>query len=152
MVKKEVRKEKPKEVKKLKNLLPKKTILNIHPVLKTPNTFGQKAADKLTKGAGSWTFIAIFVIILILWIIFNTAWLIFGTSWDQKPFIMLNLMLSCIAALQAPIILMSQNRSNQKDRIRAEYDYAVNRKAAREIENIKRQLNRIENRFLLKKK
>lgn len=111
-------------------------------------TFGQKAADNLTKYAGSWGFILIFVTILILWMIFNTAWLIFGNPWDEKPFIMLNLVLSCIAALQAPIILMSQNRQSQQDRQRAEYDYAVNRKAEREISDIKRQLNRIENRFL----
>jgi len=113
-------------------------------------TFGQKAADKLTKYAGSWGFILIFVGILILWMLFNTSWLIFGQPWDEKPFIMLNLVLSCIAALQAPIILMSQNRQSQQDRQRAEYDYAVNRKAEREIGQIKEQLDRIENRFLKK--
>ena len=130
----------------------KKPAPNIHPVLKKPNTFGQRAADKLTRAAGSWTFILIFLAILILWMLFNTSWLIFGGAWDETPFIMLNLVLSCLAAIQAPIILMSQNRESQKDRIRAEYDYAVNRKAAREIEDIKKQLNRIENKFLTKKK
>jgi len=117
-----------------------------------PSTFGEKSADKLTKWAGSWKFILGFVSFLILWIIFNTVWILFGQVWDSKPFIMLNLFLSCLAALQAPIILMSQNRSSQRDRQRVEYDYAVNRKSEREIQQIKKQLNRIENRFLNKKK
>ena len=132
--------------KEVKKNTSKKTIKPV--IFKT--TFGQKAADKLTKYAGSWGFILIFVGILILWMLFNTSWLIFGQPWDKKPFIMLNLVLSCIAALQAPIILMSQNRQSQQDRQRAEYDYAVNRKAEREIGQIKKQLNRIENRFLRK--
>jgi len=111
-----------------------------------PMTFGQKAADKLTKYAGSWGFILSFIAFLILWIFINIyGWI---NSWDPYPFILLNLCLSCIAALQAPIILMSQNRQAQKDRQRSEYDYAVNRRAEREIQEIKTQLNRIENRFL----
>lgn len=100
----------------------------LHPNI-LPTTFGQKAADKLTKFAGSLGFIIVFVAILILWMLFNTSWILFGHTWDEKPFILLNLILSCIAALQAPIILMSQNRQSQKDRQRAEYDYAVNRRA-----------------------
>ena len=115
-------------------------------------TFGQKAADKLTKIAGSWAFILSFIGFLILWMILNTSWAIFGKVWDPKPFIMLNLVLSCLAAFQAPIILMSQNRTGQKDRQRAEYDYKVNRKAERENVVIMKQLNRIERHLLKIKK
>lgn len=134
-----------------KESLPKKVITSItHPNL-LPSTFGEKAADGLTRVAGSWGFILSFAAFLILWIVMNTTWLVFGTTWDARPFILLNLILSCLAAFQAPIILMSQNRQGQKDRQRAEYDYAVNRKAAREVEDVKKQLNRIE-RHLLKRK
>jgi len=110
-------------------------------------TFGQKAIDGLTKWAGSWTFIIGFVIFLFIWIMFNTFWLIFGKAWDNKPFIMLNLLLSCLAAIQAPIILMSQNRQAEKDRTKFEYDYSVNRKAEREIKGLEKQLNRMEKKL-----
>lgn len=115
-----------------------------------PATFGEKAADALTKYAGSWGFIIGFLLFLGAWIAVNAIWLA-HRSWDPYPFILLNLCLSCLAALQAPIILMSQNRQAQKDRQRAEYDYAVNRKAAREVEEVKKQLNKIE-KHLLKRK
>ncbi len=109
-----------------------------------PRTFRERAADKLAEFVGSWTFILLFIIFLALWMLLNTALLIFGTIWDKKPFIMLNLILSCLAALQAPIILMSQNRQAKKDRLRTEYDYAVDKKAEKEIAEIKKQLDRIE--------
>ncbi len=112
-----------------------------------PKTLGQKAADKLTAIAGSWGFILSFIIFLILWMIFNTTWIIFGEAWDSYPYILLNLVLSCLAALQAPIILMSQNRAAQKDRARFEYDYAVNRKAERENIVILEKLERIEKKL-----
>ncbi|MBU2104815.1 MAG: DUF1003 domain-containing protein [Nanoarchaeota archaeon] len=105
-----------------------------------PRTFGQKAADSLTKWAGSWTFILLFMVLLIIWVLINSYFLIqyeMGKPWDPYPFILLNLFLSCIAAIQAPIILMSQNRQVEKDRIKVEYDYAVNRKAEKEIREIK---------------
>jgi uncharacterized membrane protein len=105
-------------------------------------TFGQRAADKLTKWAGSWTFILIFLFFLFAWVILNVCgWI---NQWDEYPFILLNLILSCIAATQAPIILMSQNREAQIDRQRSEYDYMVNRKAEKEIEKLMEQMNRIE--------
>jgi len=119
----------------------------IHPILSHKRTLGQRAADVLTELMGSWTFIIVFFIFLILWILFNSVWFFFGETWDRRPFVMLNLILSCLAALQAPIILMSQNREAQKDRLRAKYDYAVNRKAEKEIEEIKRQLDGIEKRL-----
>ncbi len=107
-------------------------------------TFGQMAADKVSLWAGSWAFIILFGVFLLLWMIVNTTWIIFGRTWDVYPFILLNLVLSCLAAIQAPIILMSQNRQTERDRKRAEYDYAVNRKSEREVSQIQRQLNRIE--------
>lgn len=110
---------------------------NGNPVFKSKTTFGQKAADKLTSWAGSWTFIIIFLVFLFAWMIFNTTFLIFGKAWDIKPFIMLNLILSCLAAIQAPIILMSQNRQAQRDRLKAEYDYRINKKAEKEIREIR---------------
>ncbi len=113
--------------------------------LKVERTFGQRASDALTKYAGSWTFITGFLVFLVLWMAANVyAWI---NTWDPYPFILLNLVLSCLAAIQAPVILMSQNRQAEKDRKKAEYDYAVNRKSAREIEQIKKQLNRIEKKF-----
>jgi len=117
-----------------------------HPVMKQKLTFGQRSADKLTSGMGSWMFIIIFMIILVIWIIINSYFLVkyhSGKPFDPYPFILLNLALSCLSALQAPIILMSQNREAQKDRIRAEYDYTVNRKAEREIEEIQKSLTSI---------
>ena len=105
-------------------------------------TFGQRSADFLAKWAGSWPFIIGFFVFILLWMIVNTSWIIFGQSWDIYPFILLNLVLSCLAAIQAPIILMSQNRTAQRDRIRAEYDYQVNKKAEKEIREIKQILQR----------
>ncbi|MCH7568320.1 MAG: DUF1003 domain-containing protein [Nanoarchaeota archaeon] len=111
-----------------------------HPILTAKRTFGQKASDLITYWAGSWVFIFLFLLILLLWIATNAYFLIqyeIGKPWDPYPFILLNLFLSMLAAIQAPVILMSQNRQIQKDRIRSEYDYAVNRKAEREITDIK---------------
>jgi uncharacterized membrane protein len=110
-------------------------------------TKGQKAADWVTKWAGSWYFITAFFIFIGIWMIVNTTWIIFGRAWDIYPFILLNLVLSCLAAVQAPVILMSQNRAAERDRQRAEYDYAVNRKAEREISEIQKQLSRIEKKI-----
>ena len=121
-----------------------------HPTLTKKWSFGQKAADFLTTHLGSWEFIIIFFAFILVWIFVNSYYLIkyeLGEPFDPFPFILLNLTLSCIAALQAPIILMSQNRQTQKDRIRAEYDYAVNRKAEHEIQFLREQLARIEKKI-----
>tara|TARA_Y100000310_G_scaffold265937_1_gene277205 strand:+ start:1423 stop:1854 length:432 start_codon:yes stop_codon:yes gene_type:complete len=115
-----------------------------HPIIRTPRTFGQKAADLLTRWAGSWAFIISLAALLFVWILINTSWLLFGKTWDPYPFILLNFVLSTLAAVQAPIILMSQNRQSQKDHLQAQYDYAVNKKAEKEIRQVKRQLNKIE--------
>lgn len=101
-------------------------------------TTGQKLADKLTGFGGSWTFILSLLIFLVLWMIANVIIIMF--VWDPYPFILLNLVLSCLAAIQAPIILMSQKRQVERDRIKADRDYSVNRKAEREIEYLQKQL------------
>ena len=109
-------------------------------VSKTSRTFGQRAADLLTRWAGSWAFIISLAVLLFVWILINTMWLVFGRTWDPYPFILLNFILSTIAAVQAPIILMSQNRQGQKDHLHQQYDYAVNKKAEKEIQEIKNNL------------
>ena len=96
-------------------------------------TFGQRAADHIAQFAGSWTFIFIFVGALIFWMILNIFWLV--KAFDPYPFILLNLVLSCVAAIQAPLIMMSQNRQEAKDRSRAENDYKVNLKTEIVIED-----------------
>lgn len=109
-------------------------------------TTGQKLADKLTEFAGSWTFIIGFFVFLFLWMGFNA--LAFVKHWDNYPFILLNLVLSCLAAIQAPVILMSQNRAAERDRHRAELDYFVNRKSEREVANMQRDLDEIKDMIL----
>jgi len=133
------------EVKKIQDGV-KKTIDEFTPFYGHKRTFGQKSADNLSKWAGSWTFIFFFFVFLGLWISANTyAWI---QKWDLYPFILLNLILSCLAAIQAPVILMSQNRAAQRDRLRAENDYKINRRAEKEIGIMQKQLNRIEKRFI----
>ena len=121
---------------------------NKGPLSKYRWSIGQRASDKLTGFMGSWYFIILLFIFLIIWMIINVLMLI--RRWDPYPFILLNLILSCLAAVQAPIILMSQNRVSQKDRLRAQYDYNVNKKAEKEIREVRTQL--IEIKKLLKRK
>lgn len=97
-------------------------------------TIGQRAADSIAKFAGSWAFIFSFIGILILWMAVNT--ILAAKAFDPYPFILLNLVLSCVAAIQAPLIMMSQNRQEEKDRRRAENDYRVNLKTEIMIEDI----------------
>lgn len=104
-------------------------------------TFGQRAADKIAKFAGSWAFIFSFSALLILWMVGNVV--LAKHAFDPYPFILLNLVLSCVAALQAPLIMMSQNRQEEKDRRRAENDYKVNLKTEIMIEDIHGKMNRI---------
>ena len=114
-------------------------------------TLGQRTADNLAKWAGSWTFIFTFFILLGIWMTTNGYFFLKfinnGTFTDEYPFILLNLILSCLAAIQAPVILMSQNRSAERDRLRAEYDYQINRKSEKEIREIQTQLDRIEKKL-----
>ncbi len=105
---------------------------NVQAELERGLTFGERVADKVAKFGGSWKFILSFGGFLILWIVAN-SYVLLRKPFDPFPFILLNLILSCIAALQAPVIMMSQNRQEQKDRVRAENDYQVNLKAELEI-------------------
>jgi uncharacterized membrane protein len=89
---------------------------------------GQKLSDKVARFGGSWKFIILFGIILVIWIIYNVT-MIRSKEFDPYPFILMNLLLSCMAALQAPVIMMSQNRQEEKDRMRSENDYLINLKA-----------------------
>ena len=98
-------------------------------------TVGERLADKVAEFGGSWRFIIIFAAAMAIWICFNTVVLIWR-SFDPYPFILLNLVLSCLAAIQAPIIMMSQNRQEAKDRLRAEHDYRINLKAELEIRHL----------------
>lgn len=107
-------------------------IKNVNDALKTKDTFGQKIADGIAKFGGSWTFIIAFIFILVAWISLNTLPLFFE-PFDKFPYILLNLALSCLAAIQAPIILMSQNRQTERDRVEADNDYEVNVKSEVEI-------------------
>ncbi|HAT04016.1 MAG TPA: hypothetical protein DCS29_04580 [Candidatus Magasanikbacteria bacterium] len=104
-------------------------------------TIGQRAADKMTTFLGSWTFIILFGVFLVAWMAINVV--AYKFRWDPYPFILLNLCLSCLAATQAPVIMMSQNRQTERDRLTTKYDYAVNRKAEREIQKLQKDLKEI---------
>ena len=104
-------------------------------------TLGQRAADAIAKFAGSWAFIFAFTGVLLLWMVVNT--ILAADAFDPFPFILLNLVLSCVAAIQAPLIMMSQNRQEEKDRRRAENDYKVNLKTEIMIEDLHDKVNAI---------
>ena len=99
-------------------------------------TFGQRLADRVTEFGGSWTFIIAFFIVLVAWVTINVAVLTTSARFDPYPFILLNLVLSMLAALQAPVIMMSQNRQVAMDRLDAHHDYEVNLKAELEIRHL----------------
>ncbi|WP_126973112.1 DUF1003 domain-containing protein [Gynurincola endophyticus] len=103
-------------------------------------TTGQRVSDKVARFGGSWMFIILFIIILFGWIIYNSL-TPKSDQFDPYPFILMNLILSCIAALQAPIIMMSQNRQEEKDRMRGENDYLINLKAELEIRSLHQKLD-----------
>lgn len=102
-------------------------------------TLGERLADRVASFGGSWTFIIFFFAVLVLWICLN-AYYLKANSFDPYPFILLNLVLSCLAALQAPIIMMSQNRQEDKDRRRARSDYMVNMKSEMEIRSLHKKI------------
>ncbi|TDN83814.1 putative membrane protein [Salegentibacter sp. 24] len=114
-------------------------------------TLGQKLADQVAAFGGSWTFIITFFIGIIIWVAIN-VWFLSKEPFDPYPFILLNLILSCLAAIQAPIIMMSQNRQEQKDRERGEHDYKINLKAELEIKLLSEKIDHLmvnQNRKLL---
>jgi uncharacterized membrane protein len=107
-------------------------VTDVNETLRSTQTFGQKIADQVAEVAGSWGFIIFYVVILLGWILVNSLHL-FGINFDPYPFILLNLFLSCIAALQAPVIMMSQNRAAYRDRMSSENDYHINLKTEEEL-------------------
>ncbi|MCK0135135.1 DUF1003 domain-containing protein [Arenibacter sp. S6351L] len=108
----------------------------------TDYSFGQRLADKVASFGGSWRFIILFGIFIIIWMVINIVFLL-DKGFDPYPFILLNLILSCLAALQAPVIMMSQNRQEEKDRERAKQDYMVNLKAELEIRILHEKLDHL---------
>ena len=112
---------------------------NSNDVIEEEMSFGDRIADSVAQFGGSWTFIILFGTVLLLYAATNTA--LKGRAWDPYPFILLNLFLSMLAAIQAPVIMMSQNRQDTKDRVRGELDYDVNLRAEAEIQSLSNKLN-----------
>ena len=112
---------------------------NPNEIIESEATFGERIADAVARFGGSWTFIIAFGIVLSVYTTVNRF--LRGNAWDPYPFILLNLFLSMLAAIQAPVIMMSQNRQDTKDRLRGELDYEVNRRAASDIQGLARKLN-----------
>jgi len=115
---------------------------NIKENTSKPLTTGDRIADKVASFGGSWTFIISFFIFLLVWMFLN-FWMLHNKGFDPYPFILLNLILSCLAAIQAPIIMMSQNRQEDKDRDRAEHDYKINLKAELEIKLLSEKIDHL---------
>jgi uncharacterized membrane protein len=108
-------------------------------VIEDTMTFGDRLSDSVARFGGSWAFISLFSVVIVIYSIINIS--LGKSAWDPYPFILLNLFLSMIAAIQAPIIMMSQNRQDSKDRLRSELDFDVNRRAESEIQTLSRKLN-----------
>lgn len=115
---------------------------NIQEEMESALTLGQRLADRIAEFGGSWTFIIFFFTFILLWMAVN-IWLLATKPFDPFPFILLNLILSCLAAIQAPIIMMSQNRQEQKDRQRGEHDYKINLKAELEIKLLSEKIDHL---------
>jgi uncharacterized membrane protein len=109
-------------------------------------TFGQRIADKVASFGGSWTFILFFGAVLAIWVVLNSTALL-SRHFDPYPYILLNLFLSMLAAVQAPVIMMSQNRQAAKDRLKSDLDYDVNLKAEMEVAHLNRKVDRIYERL-----
>jgi CRP/FNR family cyclic AMP-dependent transcriptional regulator len=116
-----------------------RTARNPNEIIEAEATFGERIADTVAAFGGSWTFIILFFVILATYTALNLA--LKRSAWDPYPFILLNLILSMLAAIQAPVIMMSQNRTDKKDRLRGELDYEVNRRAEAEVQSLSRKLN-----------
>ncbi|HPI53036.1 MAG TPA: DUF1003 domain-containing protein [Chitinophagaceae bacterium] len=115
---------------------------NIQEDIEAQTTFGQRLADKIATFGGSWTFILSFFGFIVVWILIN-VWVLIQKPFDPYPFILLNLIISCLASLQAPIIMMSQNRQEEKDRQRSEHDYQINLKAELEIKLLSEKIDHL---------
>jgi CRP/FNR family transcriptional regulator, cyclic AMP receptor protein len=116
-----------------------RALRNANEIIEEEATVGQRVADEVVRFGGSWAFIIGFAVVAAIYTLVNVV--LKGSAWDPYPFILLNLILSLLAAIQAPVIMMSQNRQDTKDRVRSELDYAVNRRAESEIQGLARKLN-----------
>jgi uncharacterized membrane protein len=116
-----------------------RSMRNPNEVIEQELTFGERIADSVARFGGSWSFIILFGAVLVVYSAINVV--LGKSAWDPYPFILLNLFLSMLAAIQAPVIMMSQNRQDTKDRVRGELDYDVNRRAEAEIQGLARKLN-----------
>ena len=115
---------------------------NVDSEFEKQRTLGERLADRIAVFGGSWTFLIYFGVFLVLWIVMNSL-VLYRRPVDPYPFIFLNLVLSCLAAVQAPIIMMSQNRQETKDRLRSQHDYQVNLKAELEIRNLHEKMDHL---------
>ena len=120
-------------------LVRSRTMRNPNEVIEEQSTFGQRVADSVARFGGSWSFIILFAVVLVVYSAVNVA--LQNRAWDPYPFILLNLFLSMLAAIQAPVIMMSQNRQDTKDRVRSELDYQVNRRAEAEIQSLSNRMS-----------
>lgn len=116
--------------------------INIYKEFEGELTFGQKVSDKIASFGGSWRFIFLFTFVLIIWISIN-SYLLLSRPFDPFPYILLNLILSCIAAIQAPVIMMSQNRQEARDRKRSEADYKINLKSELELRQLHQKVDHL---------
>jgi uncharacterized membrane protein len=126
-------------------LIQSRSTRNPNEVIEEESTFGQRLADSVARFGGSWTFIILFGIVLVTYSWINVA--LKNQAWDPYPFILLNLFLSMLASIQAPVIMMSQNRQDAKDRVRSELDYQVNVRAEAEIQSLSLRMNQLMDRL-----
>ncbi|HEY2458016.1 MAG TPA: DUF1003 domain-containing protein [Candidatus Acidoferrum sp.] len=118
---------------------------NPNEIIEQEASWGERTADSVARFGGSWTFITIFLVFMVIYSLINI--LLRNRAWDPYPFILLNLFLSMLAAIQAPVIMMSQNRQDTKDRLRGELDFDVNRRAESEIQGLARKLNLLDEKI-----
>jgi CRP/FNR family cyclic AMP-dependent transcriptional regulator len=118
---------------------------NVNELIETEATFAERLADHVARFGGSWTFITSFGVLMVIYAAINIV--LRTKAWDPYPFILLNLFLSMLAAIQAPVIMMSQNRQDTKDRLRGELDFDVNRRAASDIQGLSRKLNELDEKI-----
>jgi uncharacterized membrane protein len=130
-----------KRIRRTDGLLRSRVSRDPNEVIEERETLGNRVADKVASFGGSWTFISLFGVVLVVWVLVNSVLLSKEKAFDEYPFILLNLFLSMLAAIQAPIIMMSQNRQDAKDRIRSELDYKVNLKAELEVAEVLRRMD-----------
>jgi uncharacterized membrane protein len=122
-------------------LVRQRSTRNVNELIEERATFGEQVADQVARFGGSWSFIILFLVVLCIYCATNVT--LRTSAWDPYPFILLNLFLSMLAAIQAPVIMMSQNRQDTKDRMRGECDYEVNRRAETEIQGLSRKVNQL---------